>query len=267
MFLLIKIFQRIKREKNNFFFNLKLYTKKYNIELSLKNVKSHFTSLNEEYLYFHLYFKNLSPEWLKAHRYYFSKEQRGFGEDAFHAMWYFVFYEFSPSKILEIGVYRGQTLSLFSLISNKFKIDSEIHGISPFTSSADKVSSYIGNLNYYEDVKANFNYFQLPIPYLHKGFSTDNKMVEIIKSKSWDLIYIDGNHDYEVVKADFEVCSQCLAKNGILVIDDASLLTDYKPFYFSTGGHIGPSKLASEIDLNLFEEILYVGHNRVYRKR
>ena len=92
-------------------------------------------------------------------------------------------------------------------------------------------------------------------------------MIEIIKSKTWDMIYIDGNHDYEIAKADFEVCSQCLSKNGILVLDDASLLTDYKPFNFSTAGHFGPSKLAAEIDLELFEELLSVGHNRVYKRR
>ena len=268
MFLIKKIIKKIKHEIVLFKYNsLKRNTIKYNFELSLKNVKSHFTSLNEEYLYFHLYFMNLSPEWIKEHRSYFSKEQRGFGEDAFHAMWYFIFKEFSPRNILEIGVYRGQTLSLFSLLSIKLKIDSEIHGISPFASSADKVSSYMDNLNYYEDVKANFNYFKLPKPYLHKGFSTDDTMLEIIKSKSWDLIYIDGNHDYEVVKADFEVCSQCLAKNGVLVLDDSSLFAEYKPFHFSTAGHYGPSKLASEIDLNLYDEILSVGHNRVFRKR
>jgi hypothetical protein len=35
---------------------------------------------------------------------------------------------------------------------------------------------------------------------------------------------------------------------------------------FATGGHPGPSRLASEIDSSLFREILQVGQNRVFQK-
>ena len=91
-------------------------------------------------------------------------------------------------------------------------------------------------------------------------------MVELIKSQSWDLIYIDGNHDYEIVKKDFEVCSSALSPNGLIILDDSSLYTDYSPPRYSTAGHPGPSKLANEIDKNKFKEILAVGHNRVFMK-
>jgi hypothetical protein len=39
-------------------------------------------------------------------------------------------------------------------------------------------------------------------------------MREVIKSIKWDLIFIDGNHDYEVVKEDFEICSKNIKKGG-----------------------------------------------------
>jgi predicted O-methyltransferase YrrM len=240
--------------------------KKYNQELNIRELNKIFPLLNTKYQYFHHFFWNLSPDWLKAHREYFSKEHRAFGEDAFHAMWYFIFKEFKPKKILEIGIYRGSTLSLFSLLSQKFKLQSEVHGISPFTSAGDTVSKYIENLDYYNDVKANFDFFNLPSPFLHKGFSTDKAMVEIIKANEWDLIFIDGNHDYEVAKHDFFVCSQNLNKGGLIILDDASLNTDFKPPFYSSAGHPGPSKVASEIDMNSFEEILSIGHNRVFKK-
>ena len=240
--------------------------KKYNNDLAIKEVKSKYEDLRSEYSYFHHYFWNLAPNFLRGHRDYFRKEQRGFGEDAFHSMWFKLFEEFKPKNILEIGVYRGQTLSLFSLLSNFFSLDSNIHGISPFTDSGDQVSIYLKNLNYLDDIKKNFLFFNLNIPNLHKGFSNDIEMLNIIASISWDLIYIDGNHDYEIAKSDFLACSYSLKIGGMLILDDSALYSSYKPFPFSTAGHPGPSKVALEIDKNKFQEILSVGHNRVFIK-
>lgn len=240
--------------------------RKYNMELPLFDEKRQFSSLNSEYEYFHHYFWNIAPTWLKHHREYFSLEQRAFGEDAFHAMWYHIFKEFKPKKVLEIGIYRGSTLSLFSLLSQKFNLNTEVHGISPFSSSGDTVSKYLEDLDYYDDVKKNFDFFNLPIPFLYKGYSTDIEMVDKIQSEKWDMIFIDGNHDYEVVKHDFIICSQNLNKNGLIILDDAALNTEYKSHFYSTAGHPGPSKVASEIDKKIFIEILSVGHNRVFKK-
>jgi len=37
------------------------------------------------------------------------------------------------------------------------------------------------------------------------------------------VIYIDGNHDYEVAHKDWEVCSQSVGPGGVIVLDDADL--------------------------------------------
>jgi hypothetical protein len=240
--------------------------KKYNQELSISDINIIFKNSNDRYSYFHHYFYNLSPFWLKSHRKYFQKNKRAFGEDSFHAMWYLIFKEFRPINILEIGVYRGSTLSLFSLISSKLNIQSKIHGISPFTSANDSVSQYIDDIDYYSDVINNFNSLNINLPNLHVGFSTDVKMIEFINSNLWDLIFIDGNHDYEIVKSDFYNCSKNLKQGGIIVLDDSSLFTNYTPSFYSTAGHFGPSKVADEIDQTDFKEILSVGHNRIFLK-
>ena len=239
---------------------------KYKYNLTIKQVYDRFHNGGDIYKYYHHYFWNIAPVWLKNHRHYFSQNQRSFGEDAFHAMWYKIFFEYRPQKILEIGVYRGSTLSLFSLLSVKLGIDCEVHGISPFNSAGDSVSEYNDLIDYYKDVKDNFAYFQLPNPVLHKGYSTDKDMVDFIKSTEWDLIFIDGNHDYKVAKQDFINCSNSLNINGIIVLDDSSLYTGYKPTFLSTAGHPGPSNVADEIDPSKFKEIVAVGHNRVFRK-
>ncbi|MEO7933694.1 MAG: class I SAM-dependent methyltransferase [Chthoniobacterales bacterium] len=211
------------------------------------------------------FYKHL-PDDIRAHRRYFNAEQRGFGEEAFHVMWWMLFREFRPRHFLEIGVYRGQTLSLAALLQRKLGIEGSVTGISPFTSSGDAVSQYRKDLDYRADTLANFVHFNLTPPNLVKAYSTDPAALEAIGNGAWDCIYIDGNHDYEVALADLLACSRALQPGGILVLDDSGLSTSYLPPAFATGGHPGPSQVASEIEPKEFEEILQVGHNRVFRK-
>ncbi len=206
------------------------------------------------------------PEFLRRHRRYFQESRRGFGEDAFHVMWWMLFREYRPGRFLEIGVYRGQTLSLASLLQQQLAIGGTVTGISPFTPSGDTVSRYRQDVDYLADTKANFSYFNLPEPDLVRAFSTDQAARERVAQEVWDTIYIDGNHDYEVAKADWDLCATHLRRGGIVVLDDSSLGTQYKPPQFATAGHPGPSRLATEIDSTRFREVLRVGHNRVFQK-
>ena len=213
--------------------------------------------------YFHgLHF----PEELKKHRQYFLQDQRGFGEDAFHVMWLMLFREMRPKSFLEIGVYRGQTLSLAALLHRALGIEGFVTGISPFSPAGDAVSTYRENLDYLQDTQLNLCAFGLPAPELLKAYSTDRIATDRIGQQEWDAVYIDGNHDYEVARADWNLCSDHVRPGGIIVLDDSALGTAYKPPAFATGGHPGPSQLAAEIEGTSFREILRVGHNRVFKK-
>ena len=211
-------------------------------------------------------FHRTIPEELRAHRAYFGIDMRGFGEDAFHTMWWRLARQFQPESFLEIGVYRGQVISLIALLSRLGGTDCALTGISPFSSAGDSVSSYRNDLNYLEDTLTHFRHFGLPEPTLIKALSTDPEALAAIRSRHWDMIYIDGNHDYDVVVKDWEACSYAVRPGGIIVLDDSGLNTAYHPPAFSTGGHPGPSRLASEIDPKRFREILQMGHNRVFQK-
>lgn len=211
-------------------------------------------------------FHRTVPAELRAHRAYFRIDRRGFGEDAFHTMWWRLVREFKPQSFLEIGVYRGQVVSLIALLSKLEGNPCEITGISPFSSSGDSVSKYRSDLNYLEDTVSHFKHFGLPVPNLVNAFSTDPEALEVIASRTWDMIYIDGNHDYDVVVKDWNACSGAIKPGGIVILDDSGLTTAYHPPAFSTAGHPGPSRLASEIDPKRFKEILQVGHNRVFQR-
>jgi len=226
-------------------------------------------SLKDPTLYYKRAFQDFHreiPLAVREHRNYFIAERRGFGEDAFHTMWWHLITRFRPASFLEIGVYRGQTLSLVSLLAKIEGFETVVTGISPFSSAGDSVSNYDRNLDYQADTLANFAYFELPPPELVKAYSTDAQAVELIRGRIWDIIYIDGNHDYEIVKADWAICCEVTAVGGLIVLDDSGLSTSYQPPAFATGGHPGPSKLASEINDSRYEEILQVGHNRVFRR-
>jgi hypothetical protein len=212
------------------------------------------------------FFHQRLPLDLREHRNYFTQNGRGFGEDAFHVMWFLLFREFKPKTFLEIGVFRGQTLGLASMLAQMNHSPCEIHGISPFSSAGDSVSRYRQDVDYLEDTLKNFAHFQLPPPELLRGYSTDEKALQWIGSKTWDMIYIDGNHDYEVARQDWENCSAHVSGKGIIVLDDSGLSSSFRPPAFATAGHPGPSRLAREIDRSRFRELLQVGHNRVFQK-
>ena len=83
-------------------------------------------------------------------------------------------------------------------------------------------------------------------------------------TQKWDLIYIDGSHDYEVVKSDVDISIMSLNDGGLLVLDDSSLYQDYYPEKIKTktfAGHPGPSKVLNELIKNKEMNFLIgVGH-------
>jgi Methyltransferase domain len=212
------------------------------------------------------YFHHCLPEELRAHRRYFAQSARGFGEDAFHVMWWLIFKELTPTNFLEIGVYRGQLISLVSLLAQMLRRNCKVYGISPFSAAGDSVSEYLAKINYYEDTLANFRQLHLPLPDLCRAYSTDEAARKIIESHEWDCIYIDGNHDYKIAKRDWELCAKHIRSGGVIVLDDSGLTSPYRPPAFASGGHPGPSQVAAEIDKGIFQEVLQVGHNRVFSR-
>ena len=210
------------------------------------------------------------PESIFRHRHYFDQvskgSYRGCGEDPFHAMWFLLFKEFRPVHCLEIGVYRGQTLSLWALLGSYFQYSVDISGISPFAPVGDKVSAYESTLDYLDDTMVNHAYFNLPLPKFCKALSTDPQAIDLIESKKWDLIYIDGGHDYDVVLHDTKYAIKNLSPTGLIVMDDSSLYFDFSSKSGRFKGHDGPSLVTKEmLDQNKLRLVLGVGHNNVLR--
>ncbi|WP_062307759.1 class I SAM-dependent methyltransferase [Polynucleobacter sinensis] len=242
------------------------YQKRFDIDLSFSQAANRFSTRNELHAYAHHYFHHVCHQELREHRRYFSQQGRGFGEDAFHAMWWMIFREFRPEMCLEIGVFRGQTISLWGLIAKLIDMPAYVHGISPFSPIGDAVSRYSLNVDYLRDALDAFSLFALRAPTLLKALSTDMTALSHIKSREWDLIYIDGCHDYEVVHSDYIECVAQLKAGGILIMDDSSLFSNFIPPKFSFAGHPGPSLVVTELAMKEMVFLGAVGHNNVFRK-
>src|SRR5207302_1332715 len=134
----------------------------------------------------------------------------------------------------------------------------DVTGISPFTATSYPTrygfTTYAEQVDYLQDTLANFAHFGLPEPKLLRAYSTDDTARQLVESRRWNAIYIDGNHDYEVAKADWQLCAANVADGGIIVLDDAGLTTSYEPPAFSSKGLPGPSQVADETDRSRFRE-------------
>jgi hypothetical protein len=227
---------------------------------------------------------------LKAHRDHVEANGLGFGDRAFHFLWLLILDYLSrhrlPNDLLEIGVYKGQVISLWSLIARERQLPLRLHAVSPMagdrfvaTGKLDlllrKVSrpyaAYVESGNAYraEDYEAIarkfFSDFSLDFQAvdLIKGYSSDADVIGRVSNRSYSVVYIDGDHRYEGVVADIKNYAPLVCPNGFLVMDDASANLPGTAFF---KGHQSVSDACELIEPLGFNNVLNVGHNRVYRR-
>ncbi len=211
-------------------------------------------------------------KWLAAHR-DFAEKGYGCGDRSFHWLWHLLVGEMPQQfKFLEVGVYKGQILSLVQLLANQWGKEVGVSGVtmlSDFSGSKGEFPKY-EDRDYFTDIMTfheafglNFDPAQLIV-----GDSTADWVIDRAKSRApFDLVYIDGSHEYEYVRADIEHYAPLVKPGGFLVMDDAAC--DCKqPWGFFQG--IEPVTRATRemIGTNpLWEHVLTVMHNRVFRRK
>lgn len=206
-----------------------------------------------------------TPAYIREHRRFFSESARGFGEESFHAMWLSLFEEHKFRNCLEIGVYRGQVLSLWALLQKNLSFEGSVLGISPLDNTGDAYSSY-SKMDYLADIEHNFSVFNLLPPSILPFRSQAPEVKNALLGKTFDLVYVDGSHDFEDVVYDVNLASEHLDEGGILVLDDSGLFLGYQARFFSFSGHQGPSLVAKNLDGNGFALLGLCGHNAIFKK-
>ena len=95
---------------------------------------------------------------------------------------------------------------------------------------------------------------------------TNPDIIKKTQELIYDIIFIDGCHDYEVVCTDIKNYSEMIKLNGYLVLDDASSLLPNSHGIFL--GHYDVGKAIIDVleKDSRFVHLYAVGHNRVWKK-
>lgn len=128
-------------------------------------------------------------------------------------------YANKPIKYLEIGAFYGANL-LSVARSYGAHPDSVLHCIDPWTDYSEYpeykgqqttiYDTFIKNIETLGDDRKKV--------VVHRGFS--NELVPNLEDASFDIIYVDGNHEPEYVLEDAVLCFRKLKVGGIMVFDD-----------------------------------------------
>jgi hypothetical protein len=205
------------------------------------------------------YLKELR-DWVEVNKY-------GFGDRPLYYMWYLLLKDLDNIKLAEIGVYKGQTLALWALIGKKLKKNFNVYGISPLTNTKDPFHEYEA-VDYKTAVEKLHNEFKLKQPTLIKYYSQDKKAIEAIKKiKPIDVLYIDGAHTYSEVVGDILNYIPFVKEGGLVVMDDASCLMPNITHWFKGLEQVSWAVEDTLAKNRKFEEVMTVGHNRVFRKK
>jgi hypothetical protein len=195
----------------------------------------------------------------------------GFGELAFSYHWYLLIKSLhTNAKFLEIGVYKGRVIALINKLSDFFEKDMTVYGLTPLDTSGDKYSGY-EDVDYLDQIKSTFKKSGIHPSRVNiiKGLSQDKDVIADAKQRGpYDIIFIDGSHDYEDVCSDLDNYYPLLKRGGCLVMDDASLYV--KGAFGQFLGHEDVAKaIRDKIDESEKMKLTHlyaVGHNRVWMK-
>lgn len=238
---------------------------KYN---SLAEVQAEWKDLPETHKEIHEGFieRVNAVERLNEHRTFVEQHIWGFGERSFHWLWNLIIQEMPEEfTFLEIGVLKGQTLSLIEMLAQMHNKKAKRYGITPLSTEGG-----VWDSDYKADIEFIHEKFNLPKSYtILKGLSEDEKIVKRASKYKLDVLYIDGGHEERHIFNDLTHYSPLVKPGGYMVIDDSC-----SSFHMPWGYFQGISAVTNVVDRWLppatqnpeWEFIFSVVHNRVYKK-
>lgn len=217
--------------------------------------------------------------YLKRHRDYIVENRHGYGNRAFHWMWKLLVDEMPDDfSLLEIGVFKGQTLNLTSFCAQLSKKTARVYGVTPLDTTDGHP-----DIDYEAEIVKIYKDFNVPMDNLLiiEGLSTNDTIKQTVTNVSaeqsgFDMIYIDGGHSYDVVKSDIETYIPHLKVGGYLIVDDCSnnlnmpddICMSYTSPKFQCIGIPDVTRAVEEfVETNpQLTHQFAVGHNRVWKK-
>lgn len=156
---------------------------------------------------------------LAAYRRHVEEHGLGFGDPAFHRLWQLLLdaaaRRFGRIRALEIGVFKGQVVSLWSLLAREQQLDVSVAALTPLSGRPMPSSRVLNKLrhwfsprfreqvasgNFYpaDDyeaiIRAHFRRHGLDFDRVtvHRGFSTDPALKASLADSRFEIIYVDG---------------------------------------------------------------------------
>jgi len=194
----------------------------------------------------------------------------GFGELAFAWNWKLLVDAMPASgfKFLEVGVYKGRVLAQVGMCARRVGKPVVLHGVTPLCNIGDKYSQYDVS-DYYGDIHRALRKCSVDADRLKVfiGLSLDKAILRNVAAGGpYDIVFIDGCHDYEVVVGDIKNYLPLVKLGGYFVMDDSSLYIDHP--YGQFHGHPDVSRAAKEYltEAAGVKHIVAVGHNQVWQR-
>lgn len=207
---------------------------------------------------------------LRIHR-DFTERGYGMGIRAFHWLWKLLVDEMPDDFLfLEVGVYKGQVLSLVRLLADRLRKGADILGVTLLSSFSGVTGQFPPHedRDYEKDVADLHKHCGQAFPTLIVGDSTSREIHNYVRKISpLDLLYVDGCHEYSFVLNDLLFYPPLLKVGGYLVIDDAACNLKQPWGFFQGIEDVCKAVCTIILPDPQWEHIITVGHNRVWRKR
>jgi len=209
--------------------------------------------------------------------------KHGYGETQFYWMWNLITTQLPQDfKFLEIGVYRGQIPALVALLASRLGIEGMMYGVTAL-STIGFGDTHPGDPDFEQDIAKTFAFAKQPTNNLKLivGNSTDEAVIYTTGLEApFNVVYIDGGHEYDTVISDVKHYAEMTKMNGLLVIDDASCnlnlpleANEHSRKWLEKNEHWskGLAEVTQAVENTVmkddrFTELFAVGHNRVWRK-
>ncbi|WRX85997.1 class I SAM-dependent methyltransferase [Escherichia coli] len=124
-----------------------------------------------------------------------------------------------PEILVELGVFRGDSLSTFSQASRDLNIKCEITGVDSW--GGDNTTGAYGE-EVYSEVK---DYFSSSFPNTKLYRALFDEALSEFSDDSVNVLHIDGCHHYDAVKHDYETwLPKVSTENGIILFHDTNVV-------------------------------------------
>ena len=123
-----------------------------------------------------------------------------------------------PQVVVELGSYYGCSSFAFAQAIKNFDLQTEFYGVDTWAGDSDTKTDYAAD-NIYERYKevVNKHYRDCHVHMLRMTF---DEAAAQFKEQSIDVLHIDGSHNYEDVRHDYETWKDKVKPNGIILFHD-----------------------------------------------